>query len=439
MRLRLSLFAKFLLLLVPLFVVLATLGIGVARGIEARDDSEDLAARVGTQAGRIAAALTRHQAADNVALATDLMGAFASEAAVQCAELLDAQQRRRAAYPAVVGCTAQAPEARIDLPVGEDEAFALQVGYSTAGVVEQGRRRTLVAAGIVSAAFVVTMLSAGLGFRLIVSRRLERLHQAMTRAVNDGATRVRAVPCHTRDELGDIVRAYNALLDREDAREAALRDAHARLEEQSRRDPLTGAHNRRHVHEHLDGLMAAPVTGTALALFDIDHFKRINDRHGHGVGDEVLVEVVRRVGRLVGAGDLFARWGGEEFLLCVGSVAAEAGLDDLARRLLACLASAPVATSAGPLVVTVSVGVVAFPLQVDGQRRAWADAVAVADWGLYQAKASGRDCAVVVEGAVAGGRDGVEATLPLCGGTLGITSRSVRASAGKNGNASGMH
>ena len=92
-----------------------------------------------------------------------------------------------------------------------------------------------------------------------------------------------------------------------------------------------------------------------------------------------------------------------------------------------------------PLVVTVSVGVVAFPLQVDGQRRAWADAVAVADWGLYQAKASGRDCAVVVEGAAAGGRDGVEATLPLCGGTLGITSRSVRASAGKNGNASGMH
>jgi diguanylate cyclase (GGDEF)-like protein len=423
---RLSLFAKFLLLLVPLFVVLATLGIGVARGIEARDDSEDLAARVGMQAGRIAAALTRHQAADQVALATDLMGAFASESAVQCAELLDAQQRRRASYPAVVGCTAQAPEARIDLPVGEDEAFSLQVGYSTAGVAKQGRRRTLVAAGVVSAAFVVTMLSAGLGFRLIVSRRLERLHHAITRAGGDGAARVRAAPCRSRDELGDIVRAYNALLDREDARETALREAHARLQEQSRRDPLTGAYNRRHVHERLGARKTGPAAGAALALFDIDHFKRINDRHGHGVGDEVLVEVVRRIERVVGPDDLFARWGGEEFLLCVGALDAAAGLDGLARRLLGCLVGEPVPTSAGPLAVTVSIGVVALPLQSGGVVRAWADAVAVADWGLYQAKAAGRACAVIVAADGGDEEEGAPSCLSLCGGPLGVRAHPVR-------------
>ena len=103
---RLTLFRKFLLLLVPAFVVLASAGIGVARHLEARDDTDDLAARVGTQAGRIALALSRHDAIRQPRLADDLMGAFASEVAVLCAELRDAAQVRRASYPVVIGCTA---------------------------------------------------------------------------------------------------------------------------------------------------------------------------------------------------------------------------------------------------------------------------------------------------------------------------------------------
>ncbi len=419
---RLTLFRKFLLLLVPAFVVLASVGIGVARHLEARDHTDDLAARIGTQAGRIALALSRHDAIRQPRLADDLMGAFASEVAVLCAELRDAAQVRRASYPAVIGCTAQQPTASIELAVGENETATLFVGYSTAVVDEQARRRTLLLAGIVSTAFVITLLSAGFGFRMLVSRRLDRLHRAITRAA-EGAERVRVEPSRGNDELGDIIRAYDALVVREERHEAELRGAHQQLDEQSRRDPLTGAFNRRHVQEHIHEV--AEVAGAALALFDIDHFKRINDRHGHGVGDEVLVEVVRRIGQVVRKQDLFARWGGEEFLLCVGEVG-DGGLDQLARRLLACLDSAPVMTSAGPIVVTASIGLVAFPLRTGTGAHAWADAVTVADWGLYRAKQSGRDCAVVidVQDTAAGGN--LVESVPIGGGTLSVVPHVVR-------------
>lgn len=420
---RLTLFRKFLLLLVPAFVVLASVGIGLARHLEARDDTDDLTARVGTQAGRIALALARHDAVWQPRLAEDLMGAFASEGAVLCAELRDAKQVRLASYPAVIGCTAQQPAVSIDLPIGEDEAATLFVGYSTAAVDQHARQHTLILTGIVSTAFFITLLSAGFGFRLLVSRRLDRLHRAITRAA-EGVERVRVEPSRGDDELGDIIRAYDALVAREEQHEAELRGAHEKLDEQSRRDPLTGAFNRRHVQEHIHEV--ADASGSVLALFDIDHFKRINDRFGHGVGDEVLVEVVRRIGRVVRKNDLFARWGGEEFLLCVGQVG-EGDLDWLARRLLACLSSEPVVTSAGPIEVTSSIGLVTFPLRTGAQARAWADAVTVADWGLYRAKQSGRACAVVIDVLETASATSVEAqSIQLGSSTLTVVPHVVR-------------
>ena len=313
------------------------------------------------------------------------MGAFASEVAVQCAELREAGRVRLASYPAVIGCTAQAPAASIDLPVGEDESATLFVGYSTARVDQQARQRTLVAVGIVSAAFVITLLSAGLGFRWLVSRRLDRLHRAIVRAAN-GVERVQVEPSRGNDELGDIIRAYDALVVREERHEAELHTMHARLDEQRRRDPLTGAFNRRHVQEHIHEVAAR--SGAALALLDIDHFKRINDRHGHGVGDEVLVEVAQRIGQVTGRQDLFARWGGEEFLLCVGQVG-EGGLEGLAQRLLACLSREPVPTSAGPIEVTSSIGLVAFPLRTGAHAHSWADAVTSRGLGAVPGQAVG--------------------------------------------------
>jgi len=106
---------------------------------------------------------------------------------------------------------------------------------------------------------------------------------------------------------------------RELAEVNALLDAHAQeLEEKTRTDALTGAFNRQGVDEALQvGLSEwrRKKKPLSLVLMDIDHFKKINDTHGHAVGDYVLAEVSQIVKAHIRGNDLFARWGGEEFVL----------------------------------------------------------------------------------------------------------------------------
>jgi diguanylate cyclase (GGDEF)-like protein len=98
-----------------------------------------------------------------------------------------------------------------------------------------------------------------------------------------------------------------------------LLDRHSReLEEKTKRDHLTGAFNRHGVEEVLQAALRdwrSERKPTSVVLMDIDHFKQINDQHGHGYGDYVLAEVSRLVSNYIREKDLFARWGGEEFLL----------------------------------------------------------------------------------------------------------------------------
>jgi diguanylate cyclase (GGDEF)-like protein len=93
--------------------------------------------------------------------------------------------------------------------------------------------------------------------------------------------------------------------------------AEGRLRKQATLDPLTGLNNRSHfealaahtlARAHRDG------TPVALLLCDVDHFKRVNDQHGHAAGDEVLVAMARTLSQNLREGDVLARWGGEEFL-----------------------------------------------------------------------------------------------------------------------------
>ena len=107
---------------------------------------------------------------------------------------------------------------------------------------------------------------------------------------------------------------------------AEMKQAHAELaaardeaELRSRTDALTGVFNRRQFQDALDAAVAAGATGEAppaVFLLDVDHFKPINDTHGHGVGDEVLAELARRLGPAACAATTpSARWGGEEFIV----------------------------------------------------------------------------------------------------------------------------
>ena len=145
------------------------------------------------------------------------------------------------------------------------------------------------------------------------------------------------------------------------------------------RDPLTDLFNRRAFEEMLIDRIAESRDGVQLILFDIDHFKRINDTHGHAVGDQVLRDVVARAAAQLSRGAQLARWGGEEFVLL-------ARADDdasLAERLRLSIAAKPI-PPAGK--VTASFGVTLV------RRTDTPEAVFErADRALYVAKSAGRN------------------------------------------------
>jgi len=184
---------------------------------------------------------------------------------------------------------------------------------------------------------------------------------------------------------------------------AQLKELNVQLEFRSTHDALTGLHNRRSLtnrmtcrngtgrddrrHNGRDGV-------DCFVLMDIDHFKSINDRWGHGAGDAVLVDVARRLAAAVRDTDMVVRWGGEEFLVYApamdpGSIAGMAG------RILETVGTAPVDAGGCRIPVTLTAGVVAVPF-VAGDAFDWRCAMRLADWALYQGKAQGRNQARIV-------------------------------------------
>jgi two-component system cell cycle response regulator len=157
---------------------------------------------------------------------------------------------------------------------------------------------------------------------------------------------------------------------------------------QSRTDPLTGCFNRRAIMERLGSeLSRARREGRPLgvAMVDVDHFKCVNDAHGHAAGDAVLREVVRRIDGTVRASDAFGRTGGEEFLV-LWPAADLAAVRIAGERIRQALAGQTFAVGAGSIPVTASVGATSSDGGEDAE-----EVVARADAALYAAKAAGRD------------------------------------------------
>jgi diguanylate cyclase (GGDEF)-like protein len=189
-----------------------------------------------------------------------------------------------------------------------------------------------------------------------------------------------------------------------------LEELNAELAFHSTHDALTGLLNRRSFREHMLGRQAQTkaqdkAQGEACyILLDLDHFKAINDRHGHGAGDEVLVEAARRLRAAVGERGLAMRWGGEEFLVYVEKLERSEHAA-LVRGLLDALAAHPVRLEDGQaLTVTVTAGALSMPghaadREDDGVGRGWQHAVALADRALYRGKQGGRNRAWLIDGA----------------------------------------
>ncbi len=168
----------------------------------------------------------------------------------------------------------------------------------------------------------------------------------------------------------------------------------ALLRAHSERDALTGLANRRQFREVMRVRGGERAFNGALLMVDVDHFKRVNDHHGHAAGDRVLVEVARRLGAAMRGADLVARWGGEEFLVFAPDVDGPE-LDQLAERVRLAMNQAPVLLENGTAIeTTVSIGYAAFPLPASHVEVTWEQAVNLADLSLYTAKNQGRNCAV---------------------------------------------
>ena len=171
-------------------------------------------------------------------------------------------------------------------------------------------------------------------------------------------------------------------------------EAARRTHEMTVRDPLTNTFNRRHLEERLlceTAYSARHQTPLSLIVIDVDHFKSVNDNHGHEVGDKVLRAVARMLGDTLRAEDVLARLGGDEF------VALARGINDRAggvcgERIRRGAEQLRIETSSGPIRITVSVGVAGTQ---GGRDIDPADLMTAADEALYAAKEQGRNCVSV--------------------------------------------
>jgi len=172
-----------------------------------------------------------------------------------------------------------------------------------------------------------------------------------------------------------------------------------RLAEGALQDPLTGLYNRRHLEERLGSELAAserhgrPVS---LLMVDVDHFKGINDQHGHVAGDEALKMVAFVLRGAVRKEDVLARYGGEEFVVVARETALD-GAKSLAERIRRAVEKSRCAWQGQDLGVTVSIGVtVSVGLAEFVPGRTERELIEAADRALYLAKQGGRNRVVSV-------------------------------------------
>lgn len=225
-----------------------------------------------------------------------------------------------------------------------------------------------------------------------VVRPLEETAELIVAIAQGNLQRTVPNPRH-RDEVADVLQAISVLRANSVAR-VALEDERQRLVEQlrdqSNTDFLTGLPNRRGfftlAERHIPNQQrhGYPV---AVALFDIDHFKQVNDGYGHVVGDAVLVEVARLCGEQSRRGDVVARYGGEEFIVLMPHTDLASAIQHAERLRIAVEGLRLPLDGGGDLRITASFGVAACRPDDDSLDAA----IAAADECLYRAKRQGRN------------------------------------------------
>jgi len=164
------------------------------------------------------------------------------------------------------------------------------------------------------------------------------------------------------------------------------------LYNQATKDSLTGCYNRRHFYENLKRELSMQRRGpkgrgVGVIIFDVDHFKKVNDTYGHLAGDEVLRRISKTVHECIRDEDLFARYGGEEFVILLRNDSIE-GVHILAERVRVALEKEHVVFDGKTIAYTVSLGITGIigPTKLEND-----ELMQLADEALYEAKENGRN------------------------------------------------
>jgi diguanylate cyclase (GGDEF)-like protein len=160
----------------------------------------------------------------------------------------------------------------------------------------------------------------------------------------------------------------------------------SRMESLANTDDLTLIPNRRHGHRILDRLNYVEGDKYCVALIDIDHFKNVNDRYGHDIGDQVLQFISHTVNQFIRPSDTICRWGGEEFLLIMPTTQLDDALN-ICERIRALVATTPIDPIES---ITISTGISA-----NNQASSIKELLRQADLALYQAKTQGRNRCII--------------------------------------------
>jgi len=249
------------------------------------------------------------------------------------------------------------------------------------------RDHRYVKGGIVAilVALALVLLLAGLMFDRVVLRRLREL-DAATQQIASGNYSIDLMP-QGNDELSRLRSAFRKMADQIAAHtrdlERQVSERTRALEHMAYADLLTGLLNRRGMIARLDverNRMQRQKGRIGVMLLDLDHFKKVNDRYGHDIGDKVLEQLAETMRQVMRSYDLCARWGGEEFLIAAPNIVDEAALKEIAEKLRLKIAATPLATDQGAVAVTVSIGCcLADPeLSIDAMVKSADDALYVA-------------------------------------------------------------
>jgi diguanylate cyclase len=273
---------------------------------------------------------------------------------------------------------------RLQFPIvhNNEELGRFLVGISRQSLQKEFRRQLLIQLMVLTA--LVLFLSAAIHvvFRINVLRPISKLIDA---SQNVGRGHYTTVEVKSRDEMGFLTRAFNAMTEE-------VQREQEKLHRQANFDALTSLPNRMMALDRIRlEIRRAKRSNQRFAVFfiDLDNFKNVNDTLGHAVGDELLVEIGNRVQKVIRDSDIVARLGGDEFLVLAPDIASDVKAKELAERLIKAV-SEPHMLAGRRVVAQCSVGIALYP--DNGQ--SMEELMANADNAMYQAKSAREGSAI---------------------------------------------